>query len=345
MRNIRVGLIRCDTHGAYYAGLMNQFDLELLKNPLQCGGTEKMSWERGAIHSYFFKNVYNLNQMTVTSVPGFTITKVWDPEYKDAVCFSRVFKVEKICSTVEEVSDDVDLVFIADCNGEGKDHLELAAHGLKKGIPTFIDKPLAYDIADAVKLVRLALQHKTPLLSLSMLSEMPQAARFRRRLAEIEPLIAGSIMGCDSSFAGEIHSFSLAQNIFGAGVESVECIGEYNLANVLLHYAGKHGKKKPDVMVHCLREHGPWTWKSGLYAVACGGNGCISSEVMGDYEYPEGAVEILKKTRKMARTYKPVIPYNEMLELIAIAAAARKAQREKRTVKLSEVWKRNGRFD
>jgi len=95
-------------------------------------------------------------------------------------------------------------------------------------------------------------------------------------------------------------------------------------------------------MVHCLSEHIPWTWKVGLYAVAYGANGCIGSECMGDYEYPAAAVNILKKIKPMVKTRRPPVPYDEMLELIAISAAARKAQKERRKVLLREVWKGAG---
>jgi len=62
----------------------------------------------------------------------------------------------EVCDTLEKVSNDVDLVFIADCNGDGSDHLKLATPSLKKGIPTFIDKPFADEVKDAIAIVRCA---------------------------------------------------------------------------------------------------------------------------------------------------------------------------------------------
>ena len=40
----------------------------------------------------------------------------------------------------------MDLVFISDCVGDGSEHLRWAAPGLEKGVPTFVDKPFAYDV-------------------------------------------------------------------------------------------------------------------------------------------------------------------------------------------------------
>ena len=59
-------------------------------------------------------------------------------------------------SGIEQVSGEVDLVFIADCNGDGSDHLQLARPGLEKGVATFVDKPMARTLADARELVELA---------------------------------------------------------------------------------------------------------------------------------------------------------------------------------------------
>jgi hypothetical protein len=61
---------------------------------------------------------------------------------------------------------------------------------------------------------------------------------------------------------------------------------------------------------------------------------------MSDFEYPKGAAVNLELARKMVRTGKPAVPYEDMLENIAVATAARKAQRTGRTIKLSDVWKR-----
>lgn len=41
----------------------------------------------------------------------------------------------------------------------------------------------------------------------------------------------------------------------------------------------------------------------------------------------------------MVKTRKTPVPYDEMLKLIAIATAARKAQKERRKVMLREIWK------
>ena len=51
---IRVGLIRCDTHGAYYGSLMAPHDPLQLRSPLAAGATAHYSWQSGGAHFYFY---------------------------------------------------------------------------------------------------------------------------------------------------------------------------------------------------------------------------------------------------------------------------------------------------
>ena len=64
-------------------------------------------------------------------VGGFELAKVWAAERDDAEVMVSVFGGE-VCDSFEQCSDDVDLAFIPDCNGDGSNHLELASPGLEK---------------------------------------------------------------------------------------------------------------------------------------------------------------------------------------------------------------------
>ena len=130
---IRVGIIRCDTHGMYYGALIDKHDPVLLRDPLKGKKPGKYTWQTGGVHFLFYQFYTDRTRMTVPTEDGFQIVKIWDEDIQAAQTFSAVFyNKPQICKTFEEVSGDVDLIFIADCNGEGSDHLKLAAPGLKK---------------------------------------------------------------------------------------------------------------------------------------------------------------------------------------------------------------------
>ena len=326
MANIRVGLVRCDLHGLYYGALMEKHDPRAM-----------MDLGRGyAAHYYHYTNYGDPTLMTVPFIEGFTIARVWDHDRELAEIAATIFGGKpRVCDSFEECSDDVDLVFIADCNGDGSDHLALATPGLKKGVPTFVDKPFAYRLADAQAILALARRRHTPVLSLSILRAVPHARYFRDRLPEIAPVGFGSIKGAGGSLAGSIHTISLAQHVFGPGVQAVECMGPSELAYLHLDYGGAAGRPSAGVMCNC--ESGP-TYHCALYVSAYSAKGAIHSGQIGDYEFPFGAAEILKKVRRMVRTGQPQAPYEEMLECIAIAEAGRLAQEKGTRIYLKDIW-------
>lgn len=337
MNKIRVGIIRCDTHAVYYGALMEKHDPLVLRSPMEKLGKRKpyYGWETGAAYFYHYTNCYDAKKITVPTVSGFEIVKVWDEDSVLATGLSEVFYGKpKVCKTFEEVSDDVDLVFISDSAGDGSDHLKLATQGIKKGIPTFIDKPFAYEVKDARKLVSLAKKHNVPIMSLSMLRVLPHATRFRDRFSELNGPKFGIIKGHGLHIAGYIHTISLSQHLFGTGVKSVECMGKTPLAYIHLDYGGKPDRPKSGVVLCC--DAGP-TYHCSMYASAYSEWGAIHSPNMGDYEFPWAASIILKMIKKMVQTKKPQASYEEMIENIALAEAARIAQKTGKTVYLKDV--------
>jgi len=324
-KKIRVGIIHCDAHGMYYAALMDEHDPILLREP-ELG--------RG-VHFYFYTIYNDPKKMTVPKIEGYQVMKLWAADRKRAENLSRVFYGKpEVCETFEEVSDDVDLVFIADGSGDGSSHLELATPSIKKGIPTFIDKPLAHNVKDAHAIIRLANKYKTPVMSLSMLREIPHFTLFKNRFAEIEEPEFGIIKGGGTDLAGQIHAISLAQHLFGNGVESVECMGQNPLAYIHLNYGNKPKRPKAGVVLNC---DSGGTYHCAFYASAYSKWGAIHSPGIGDYEFPWGAARILEKIKQMVKTKKPQASYDEMIENIAVATAAREAQKTGKTVYLKDV--------
>lgn len=324
MAKIRVGMIGCDLHGLYYGALMAEHDPLVLRDT-----------GRGqAAFFYFYLHYNDPTVMTVPFVGGFEFTRVWDSDRGAAEVAAAIFDTAQVCDSPDECSEDVDLVFVPDCNGDGSTHLELATPGLEKGVPTFVDKPLANSLRDAEAIVELAQEHSTPVMSLSMLRAVPHARYFRDRLQEIAPVGFGSIKGAGTTLAGSIHTISLAQHVFGAGVVAVDCMGPSELAYLHLDYGGRTDRPTAGVMLNC--DSGP-TYHCSLYVSAFSAKGAIHSGQIGDFEFPFGAAEILRKIKKMVRTGEPQAPYEEMLECIAIADAGRLAQETGQRVYLKDL--------
>ena len=332
---IRVGLIRCDTHGAYYAGLFAPHDPLRLQHPLKPGQPSHYSWQTGGAHFYFYTHYADPAKMTVESVDGFTLARVWDEHRDAAECLAGIFGENVIvCDSPEQVSDNVDLLFIADCNGDGSDHLELARPGLEKGVATFVDKPMAYSTDDARRLLRLAEEHDTPLASSSILRLLPKATHFRSRLPEVGELHFGSVQGGGTALAGHIHAASLVQHVFGTGVECVRCMGDTELHTFHLDYGERADRPLRGVTISC--DVGT-PWHCAFYASAYGPGGAVHSPPMGDYDFPFGAAAILRSVRDMVRTRTSSPILGDMVEAVAICEAARRAQQSGRPEPMPEV--------
>ena len=130
------------------------------------------------VHHYA-SNIYDPCILTVPRVSGFEIAKIYDYEPENAEKFSETFMGKPVvCETLDEMTEGIDAVFIGDCDGGGGDHLKLATPFLKKGIPTFVDKPFASTLKDALEIVRLAEENNAPLFNSSILSQVPAARKF-----------------------------------------------------------------------------------------------------------------------------------------------------------------------
>jgi len=322
---IRVGLIGCDTHGMWFGAQMQKHDPLLFTLPVPADEPASYTWMRGKAHYYLYTFYGTPTRMTAPFVEGFEIVKVWDKNRKAAELAAKIFNSSpKVCDSFEQVSDDVDLVFIADCNGDGHDHLELATPGLKKGIPTFVDKPFAHRLADVVALLKLAEENNTPIMSLSMIQVLPETKEFSNRLPELENVHFGTINGGGTSRAGMIHTICYALAVYGSGVESVRALVSPNYTSIYLDWGDKPNRPDNGVMINCNIGH-TWHGSMHLSAYGSGGRGAIHNQGVGDWDYPRGSAEILRLIKKMVETGKSQGPVNQMIEAVAIADAVEAA--------------------
>lgn len=73
--------------------------------------------------------------------------------------------VAHLVPTPDDLIDLIDGVLV--CSRDGREHLREARPFLERGIPVFVDKPLALSTADAAELVRIAASAGAPLTSFS----------------------------------------------------------------------------------------------------------------------------------------------------------------------------------
>lgn len=283
---------------------------------------------------HYFTNMYDPRQWIIPRVPGFKLTKVWDYDLGIARRFSQVFYDKpEVCHTLERATEDVDAVFIADCHLDGSDHLKLATPFLKKGIPTFVDKPFATTLADARAMIELSKKYAVPLMSASLLSYVREPKLLRQRFGELEgPVRQGIIKGYNGwrtkrGLEGIIHGISLALAVFGPGVEWVEAMGTLPVEYLLLHWPNgmealviNHSGECGTGSFHC-EVHGEKSPRNPPNRTV------IEMQPVGDPEFIYAGQQVLKIFRQMIHTRKMPVPYESMLEPIAIYENATRAQK------------------
>jgi hypothetical protein len=315
------------------------------------------------VHHYA-SSIYQPELLTFPKVEGFEITKVYDYDPRNAQLFSETFLDKPIvCEKIDDMTDGIDAVFIADCDGGGGDHLKLAEPFVKNRIPTFVDKPFASTLKYAIAIVKLAEKYKTPLFNASILTYVPAADDFKKRFEEISstyypiparlaplPIGLGVIKGVGGAFSQElsgkavsggiedrmayiIHGVALALNLFGRGVEWVEAMGALPLEYTHLHL--KSGVEV--VILNTSTDIFPEV--CSFYASAYSRYGAVHSNPIGDPEFIGGAEKILRIFKQMVQSGKPPVAYRYFIEPIAIIEAAQMAQKKGNRVYLKDIYK------
>jgi len=332
---IRVGIIRADTHGYWYGAFFQEPDPELYRKV-----------HRGC-HYYFYRWDDPMKRR-VKAVPGMVVTRVWDEDRSRAEGISEAYRgVPKVCDTYDQVSEDVDLVYIAASGYEGKMHRAYATPGLKRGVPHLVDKPFAFTLKDARAMIALAKKHKTAVMTSSLLRRSPFLARFRTQMRDVAP-VGSVLVPCGGpSLASVYHGLSVVQALLGDGCESVESMGPVIYDVLRMHYPNRTGGTRATL----FNPRGKVPGRKGIavrgyahdydhcvyWASAYGADGAAYSPRVDDYRFLYGGVKIVKMAKRMAQTKKPPISYKHILELTEIIEAARLAHNKGRRVRLVEV--------
>ncbi|MEX2306881.1 MAG: Gfo/Idh/MocA family oxidoreductase [Pirellulales bacterium] len=334
---IRTGLIRCDTHGMWFGLQMQEHDSVLIERPIcfeddRCG---KYSWMTRGCHYFFYTHYSAPRRMTAPCVEGFEIVKLWDEDRDVAELASKVFLGKPmVCDSFEEVSDGVDLVFIADCNGDGSDHLKLATPGLEKRVPTFIDKPFAQCLENTYAILNLARRSDTPVMSLSILQTNPATGRIAHRLEELGKTTFGSITCAVTHPAASIHAISTAHHVFGTGIRTVTSLLTPRHTAYHLDYGDRPDRPVHGVVINCGVAQFRFT---EMFVNAYGPDGAIQALALDDFTASEGSAVILEHIKQMVRTRRPHPLNDEMVAAVAVMDAARESEITGKPVTVAEV--------
>jgi len=254
---------------------------------------------------------------------GARVTRVWDPQREWAQNLADACGIEKVCASPEEACDDVDAVLLID-DGSGE-QWKYAVHSLKKGVPTFCDKPLAMTAKQAQEIAKLARSTKTKFMSASALRFVPDIVKLRSEVPQLGGVhLATVACGNDLIYYG-IHALSMAYAVLGKGAVSCHNVGHPGLNIARVRFADH---REVVVMV------GEKEWMSAGYQINLFGKKgwrSLTPNLANLYSY------LLEAFLACVQTGTEPYPIEEEVELIAALEAGKRSLKEGREVTLAEV--------
>jgi predicted dehydrogenase len=263
------------------------------------------------------------------------------PKWKEQIVKFDV----KLVGSIDELLRSCDAVMMMSL--DGRKHLEQATAVLKAGKRLYIGRPLAASLSDAVAIMRLAEQTKTPCWTSSQHRFSPGFSGMRKH-----PEV-GRVLGCDvyggcptephhaELYWHAVHSIETLYTIMGPGCVSVSCTstpyaevvtGTWNDGRVGTYRGIKKGAVKYSATV--FGDKGVST--SGIYGHGVPVKGVVPTddEYMG---YKGIAIEMAKFFKGGAAP----VSASETLELFAFMEAAHESKRQKgATVRVADVLKK-----
>jgi predicted dehydrogenase len=273
--------------------------------------------------------------------PDTRITHVYSKPDDGLDDYAETFPGVKVAASLEELVEAVDAVWLGDASGKGNDHFDLVAPALKKGLPTFCDKPIGGTVAGTRKILDFAKVHGAPLMSSSLFRHefgMEQALRLRDA-GEHGPLqfVLASMAGgysADSWFIYGQHPVWTVVTLCGPGADAVSMYVREGAAHALVTYKDRMPAEvwygRPDIggqycqtLVHFNKLQYQFT-----------------PAIEGDFWYGHHyeMFRMAHTFREMVRTRKEPVPHREILEVTAIIHAAARSLKDKgRLLELAEV--------
>jgi predicted dehydrogenase len=174
-------------------------------------------------HADAFSRIFNGSETEEPGLTGGRIVALWhDPGQADrAVELASRHQIEAIEPDLRKLAGQVDAVLVIDDTGGGASHGRLARPFIDAGLPTFIDKPMTTDYAEAVALFDIAARIGAPLMSCSALRFAAEVEVARAQLAAIGPLSSVVVTGPGDWFYYGVHAVELLGTIVGTGASSL----------------------------------------------------------------------------------------------------------------------------
>jgi hypothetical protein len=196
-----------------------------------------------------------------TRMTNMVLTHAWDINRNGAEGFARSYKGVEVVDHYYDMVDKVDGIILDDFDSclHFKD---LARPYLEAGVPMFINRPFALNLADARCILDLARKHGTPIMTGSSFEYAPEVEHIRSEVAKVAPLSGYCAANSMSDYATHgLHGLWFVYACVGGGIRSASYqTPDWRHPNgiVVIEYEGRDGGKP---FYGCVQETtGSWGW-------------------------------------------------------------------------------------
>jgi predicted dehydrogenase len=260
------------------------------------------------------------------------------PLWKDAVVKMNV----RLVGSIDELLKDCDAVMIMSL--DGRTHLDQARPVLKAGKRLYIGRPLAASLKDAVAILKLAEETKTPCWSSSQHRYSPGFIGMRNH-----PEV-GKVLGCDvyggcptephhaEFYWHAVHSIETLYTIMGPGCDSVRCTSTETAESITGTWKdGRIGTYR-GIKKGALKYSATVFGEKGVSVAGIYGHGVPTKGIVPTNDEYMGYKGIAIEMAKFFKGGPTPVSAAETLEIFAFMEAAHESKRQKgAAVKVADV--------
>ena len=203
LRLAMLGMIEGNGHPYSWSAIVNGYDpVEMAKCPY------------AGIITYMGRQ-----PLESIGIPGAKVTHIWTDDPADAPKVAAASLIANVVSRPEDVIGQVDAVVIA--TDDGNDHVRRARPFIEAGLPVFIDKPMATNIADLRQFAQWHAAGKV-MLSTSGMRYAPEMRLTERQHTHLGDLRWITSFTCKTWERYGIHALEAVEPLLGTGFLTVQ---------------------------------------------------------------------------------------------------------------------------
>ena len=316
---IRMGIVGTDnTHAYQFAAFINGWSE---KEPVPARLPNGVTIPSMHLWALLLRR-FEFDPLVDVPVSGARVTSIWSQDFADGERVARACNIERICRTPEAACENVDAVMVL--SEDPSTHLSYAQPALERGLPTFVDKPFARNVDEALAIFDLAARFGARCFTASALRWCAQFETARDYARSHLGPIKSVYVPCPGSLdLYGIHSVEIANFFLGSDVHAVQTIGVRDRQVTLLEYRDS---------TSALLEHLNFIrWP--IYSATLFGSGW---EHRANVDMPsESILALVQEIVAFARGGCAPVPEAEAVRFIEIVAAARESLQSGRRIKCS----------